>query len=141
MTFERVRRSREARPEIVIAALERTARREMRVLPADSWSWDRHAREHLIERTPWFKTLRRMAVAVAAGLDTGRAGSYEMAAYFHQLYRVLEAAAKDGGRTTWFGDGPVLGVPDPDEARGQPGWSPAEAAALNAYHKEQHALH
>lgn len=142
MTLERVRRTRESRPDTVIAAHERRARRDMPVLLGDSWSWDRHARERLIEHAPRFKTLRRMAIAVAAGLDTGRVGSYEeMAAYFHQLYRVLEAAAKDGGAHDLAWGWPVLGVPDPDEPRGQPGWSPAEAVALNAFHREQHALH
>lgn len=98
MTLEKLQRTRASRPDIVIAAHERMARREMHVLMADA--------DHVIEHAPRFKTLRRMAVAVAMGLDTGRLGSYdEMASYFHRLYRALEATAKDGGAHDVVWDG------------------------------------
>ena len=43
LALERIRRTREERPELVTVAHERTARANLRVLPGESWSWLRHA--------------------------------------------------------------------------------------------------
>ena len=112
----------------------------MTVLPGESWSWARHARQELLPHVRTFKTLRRMIVAVAAGLDEGRAHNHErMAAYFHHVYRMLESAAKDAEHDlTW--SFPKLGVEDPDAQQREAGWSTAEASALTADHKERHLM-
>ena len=57
----------------------------------------------------------------------------------HHLYRVLEFAAKDPDHDLSWAF-PVLGVQDPDSSKISAGFAPAEAAALAAYHKEQHLL-
>ena len=81
-----------------------------------------------------------MIVAVAAGLDEGRAHGYErMSAYFHHMYRVLESAAKDAEHDlTW--SFPMLGIEDPDAQQREAGWSAAEATALATWHKERHMM-
>lgn len=140
IAIQRIRATRETQPSIVIVSHERTAREAMGVLPGESWSWGRHCKEHLLPHIRTFRTLRRLAVAVAAGLDEGRVGGTErMAAYFHHLYRVIETAAKDPGHELTWGF-PILGVHDPDAPRPAAGWSTGETAALAAYHREEHAM-
>jgi hypothetical protein len=139
--MQKMIRTRTFRPDVVVAAHENTAKQELGVLSLESWSWERHAKELVTPHCPRFRTLRRILIAIAHGLDLGRTASLEeMQAYMHQLYRVLEAAAKDGGGHDLTWGWPLLGVTDPDDPRPRPGWAPAELAALNAYHKEVHSL-
>ena len=51
-----------------------------------------------------------------------------------QIYTVCESAAKDPSHDLAWG-WPVLGIRDP-EGRAQPGWAPAESAAVIAFHRE-----
>ena len=87
-----------------------------------------------------FRTLRRIAVAVAQGLDEMRTGSLDRGqAYFHHLYRCLEHACKDPQHDlAWTF--PIFGAEDPSASRPRTGWSGAESAALAAYHKEEHLM-
>ena len=140
LAIERIRRTREVHPEVVVVSHEKTARQSMGVLPGEAWSWRRHCYDQVLPHVKTFRTLRRMLVAVAAGLDEGRMGGPDrMAAYFHHLYRVLESAAKEPGHDLAWGF-PVLGIEDPDSGRSKAGWAPAEDAALAAYHKEEHLM-
>lgn len=140
LAIEKIRRTRELRPEVVVVSHEKTARQSMGVLPGEAWSWRRHCTDQVLPHVRTFRTLRRMLVAVAAGLDEGRMGGPErMAAYFHHLYRVLESAAKEPGHDLAWGF-PILGIEDPDGPRSRAGWAPAEDAALAAYHKEEHLM-
>jgi hypothetical protein len=140
LAIEKIRRTRELHPEVVIVSHEKTARQVMGVLPGEAWSWRRHCADQVLPHVRTFRTLRRMLVAVAAGLDEGRMGGPDrMAAYFHHLYRVLESAAKEPGHDMAWGF-PILGIEDPDASRARAGWAPAEDAALAAYHKEEHLM-
>ena len=138
--LDRIRRTRESRPEVVIVAHEKTAREVLQVLPGEAWSWSRHATAEVLPYCKTFKTLRRVIVAVAAGLGVGRTrGAEHQSAYFHHLYRVLENAAKDPEHDlSW--SLPILGITDPDDPRPRAGWAAAEASALASFHKEQYAL-
>ena len=76
---------------------------------------------------------------VAGALDEGRIGGFERQhAMLCQIYRILESGAKDNGHDLVWG-WPLLGLSDPD-ARPDVHWSPAEASAVIAWHREAAAL-
>lgn len=86
------------------------------------------------------QNVRHVVVAMDAAVDIGRVRSHEeLVAYVHQLYRVLEAATKDGGSHDLAWGWQLLGVPGCGEQCAQPGWSLAEAAAPGAFHQELRA--
>ena len=140
LAIERVARTRDLRPEVVVVAHEKTAREELGVHPGESWSWSRHAEVEVLKHVDKFKTLGRVIAAVAKGLDEGRTkGLPQMQAYFHQFYRVLEDTAKDPNHDMAWSY-PLLGVKDPFAPRAKTKWSAMEQSALALYHKEEHAL-
>ena len=67
--------------------------------------------------------------------DDGRIGGFERQhAMLWQIYGVLESGAKDSSHElTWAW--PLLGLTNPD-ARPDVHWSPAEASAVIAWHRE-----
>ena len=73
-------RTRAERPEVVKAAHEATAKKDLGVVSMEPWTWGRHAREKVLIHCPRFRRLRRMIVAVAAGLDIGRIDADGLAA-------------------------------------------------------------
>ena len=111
-------------------------KKDLGVLPGESW---RHAYEEVLGHCGHFTSLKRFICMVAAALDEGRAGSLErQQAMLCQIYTVCESAAKDPSHDLAWG-WPVLGIRDPD-GRAQPGWAPAESAAVIAFHRENAAL-
>ena len=86
LAIEKIRKTREVHPEVVVVSREKTARQSMGVLPGEAWSWRRHCYDQVLPHVKTFRTLRRMLAAVAAGLDEGRMGGPDrMAAYFHHF--------------------------------------------------------
>ena len=114
-------------------------REDLITLPGESWSWQRHAKEHLFHHCGCFRTLRRVIVMVAGALDEGRIGGLERHhAMLCQIYRILESAAKDSGHDLTWG-WPWLGLADPD-AGPDIRRLPAEASAVIAWNREAAAL-
>ena len=137
--LEKVRKTREEYPAIILASHEAVVKKDLGVLPGESWSWTRHAYEEVLGHCGHFKSLKRFICMVAAALDEGRAGSLErQQAMLCQIYTVCESAAKDPSHDLAWG-WPVLGIRDP-EGRAQPGWAPVESAAVIAFHRENAAL-
>ena len=137
--LEKVRKTREEYPAIILASHEAVVKKDLGVLPGESWSWTRHAYEEVLGHCGHFKSLKRFICMVAAALDEGRAGSLErQQAMLCQIYTVFESAAKDPSHDSAWG-WPVLGIRDP-EGKAQPGWAPAESAAVIAFHRENAAL-
>ena len=137
--LEKLRKTREEHPAIILASHEVVVKKDLGVLPGESWSWTRHAYEEVIGHCGHFKSLKRFICMVAAALDEGRSGSLErQQAMLCQIYTVCESAAKDPSHDLAWG-WPVLGIRDP-EGRAQPGWAPAESAAVIAFHRENAAL-
>ena len=137
--LEKVRKTREEYPAIILASHEAVVKKDLGVLPGESWSWTRHAYEEVLGHCGNFKSLKRCICMIAAALDEGRAGSLErQQAMLCQIYTVCESAAKDPSHDLTWG-WPVLGIRDP-EGRAQPGWAPAESAAVIAFHRENAAL-
>ena len=138
--LEKIRKTRVNRPDLVVVSHEKSARADLRTLPGESWSWTRHCEAECLEAAGTHKTLARVTVAVAAGLDEMRTGSLEQGqAFFHHLYRVLESTCKDPAHDLGWSY-PILGVKDPGAPRPRTGWAPAESAALAAHHKEEHLM-
>ena len=76
---------------------------------------------------------------VAGALDEDRIGGFERQhAMLCQIYGTPESAAKDSGHDLAWG-WPLLGLSDPD-ARPDVHWSPGEASAVVAWHREAAAL-
>ena len=134
--LERVRKTREEHLEIILAAHEDAVKRDPGVLPGEAWSWTRHACDEVLPRCGHFRSLKQFTAMVAAALDEGRSGCLQrQQALLCQMYTVCESAAKD----LRHDDLAVLGIRDPD-LRAQPGWAPAESAAVIAFHRENAAL-
>ena len=93
-------------------------------LPSESWSWQRHAKEHLLHHCGHLRTLRRVIVMMAGALDEGRFGGFER----QHVHVILESGAKDNGHDL------VWGWPSDPDARPDVHWSPAEASAVVAWH-------
>ena len=75
---------------------------------------------------------------VARALDEGRIGGFERQhAMLFQIYGTLESAATDSGHD--LGLAVARGMSDPDARLGVH-WSPAEASAVIAWHREAAAL-
>ena len=124
--LERIRKTREEHPEIILAAHENAVKKDLGVLPGEAWSWTRHCYETVLPHCSHFRSLKRICALLAAALDKGRSGSLErQQALLCQMYTVCEAAAKDPSHDLGWG-WPVLGIRDP-EGRAQPGWLPAES--------------
>ena len=51
-------RTRHEYPRVVIAAHETRVREDLMTLPGESWSWQRHTKEHLLHHCGHFRTLR-----------------------------------------------------------------------------------
>ena len=104
-----------------------------------SWSWQRHAKEHLLHHCGHFRTLRRVFMIVAGGVDAGRIGGFErQQALMCQIRGILDSAPKDGGHDLTLGWALVcLSIPD---ARPDVQWSPADASAVIAWYREAAAL-
>ena len=137
--LDRMKRTRIERPEVVVAAAEKALTEELRVLPGEGWSWQRHASMEVIPACGNFTTLKRAVQLVAGALDEGRTrGLEQQNAFLHHAYKVLETAARDPNHDMAYG-WPILGLPDPAGPR-RAQWAPAETAALAAYHREAAAL-
>ena len=128
---QRMLRTRHECPGVIIAAHETRVREDLMTLPRESWSWQRHAKEHLLHHCGHFRTLRRVIVMVAGALDEGRIGGFERQhATLCQICGILESAAKDSGHDlawTW----PSLGLSDSD-ARPDVHWPPAQVSTVIA---------
>ena len=83
----------------------------------ESWSWQRHAKAHLLHHCGHFRTLRRVIVMVAGALDEGRIGGFERQhVMLCQIYGILESAAKDSGHDlVWVGPCSECPTPTPDQ--------------------------
>ena len=57
-------------PGIITLAHEMRVREDLMTLPGESWTWQRHAKEHLLHHDGHIRTLRRVIVMVAGALDT-----------------------------------------------------------------------
>ena len=137
--LERIRKTREEHPEILLAAHEKAVKKDLGVLPGEAWSWIRHCYEAVLPHCSRFRSLKRICALLAAALDEGRTGSLErQQALLCQMYTVCESAAKDPSHDLAWG-WPVLSIRDP-KGRAQPGWLPAESAAVIAFHRENAAL-
>ena len=138
--LERIKKTREQRPEVVVVAHEKTAREDCGTMPGESFSWTRHAESEILPRITKFKTLARVVQAVAAGLDEGRTKNLEvMNAFFHQFYRVLEETSKDENHNMNWAY-PMLNIKDPFAPRPRTGWASMERNALTLYHREEHTM-
>ena len=137
--IQRVVRTRQEQPGVVVAAHEGIVRDRLNVLPGESWSWHRYTEKEILPFAGNFKTLRRAAVLVASALDEGRSHSYERQhAFLVQALSVLESASKDPDHDlawSW----PLLGVVDPDGPP-RPHLAPAEAHAIAAFHRDESSL-
>ena len=95
---QRIRRTHRECPGVIIAARETRVREDLTTLPAESWSWQRHAKGRLLHHCGHFLTLRRVIVMVAGALNEGRIGGFERQhAMLYQIYRILESGAKETG--------------------------------------------
>ena len=72
LRLERIVATRRAHPEVVVAANDSVTREVLGLLPGESLSVQRHARELLIPQAGNFSTLKRMAIMIAGALDEGR---------------------------------------------------------------------
>ena len=92
--LERIVATRRAHPKVVVAANDRVTREALGLLPGESLSVQRHARELLIPQAGNFSTLKRMAIMIAGALDEGRQrGAVDQHALLWHMYRVIESAA------------------------------------------------
>ena len=127
--LERIVATRRAHPEVVVAANDRVTREALGLLPGESLSVQRHARELLIPQAGNFSTLKRMAIMIAGALDEGRQrGSVHQHALLWHMYRVVESAALSETRDLEFG-WPLLGLPDPCGVA-RPGLAPIRTGCL-----------
>ena len=102
--LERIVATRRAHSEVVVAANDRVTREALGLLPGESLSVQRHARELLIPQAGNFSTLKRMAIMIAGALDEGRQrGSVHQHALLWHMYRVVESAALSETRDLEFG--------------------------------------
>lgn len=137
--LERVLATRRQHPEVVIAANDRAIQDSLHVLPGESWSVSRHARQDVIPQCGGFSTLRRVVAVLAAALDEGRLrGGLHQHAFLYHAYRVFElAAAAEDHDVAW--SWPLLGIDDP-AGRPRAGLAPVESAGLAAFHRDELAL-
>ena len=106
--LQRVFRIRHEHPGVIITAHETRVREDLMTLPGESWSWQRHTKEHLLHHCSHFQILRRVIVMVTGALDEGRIGGLERQhAMFCQIYGIVESAA------TWRGVGRCSDCPTP----------------------------
>ena len=137
--LERLKRTREKHPDLVTQAHEQEVQREMGVLPGESWSYMRHARERVLPASQGHHGLRKTVTLLAHALDLHRTQGPEHAeAFLHQAYKAAQAAAYHPQKQ-WAYGWPLLGLEDPDGSA-RPGFTPSEHAALAAYHRDQELL-
>ena len=137
--LERIVATRRAHPEVVVAANDRVTREALGLLPGESLSVQRHARELLIPQAGNFSTLKRMAIMIAGALDEGRQrGSAHQHALLWHVYRVIQSAALSETHDLEFG-WPLLGLPDPWGVA-RPGLAPIKSAGLAAFRRDRSAL-
>ena len=133
--IERLRLSREQRPELTIAAHEQQIIAELMVLPGEGWSYSRHAKEKVQSNAAGYHGLRKCVVILAAALDLHRTkGAEQSRAFLSQAYKAAQSAALHPQKQWGFG-WPLLGIPDPDGVS-RPGYTPAETSALAAWHRD-----
>ena len=72
--MQRIPRTRHEYSGVIIVAHETRVREDLMTHPGKPWSWQRHAKEHLLHHCGNFRTLRRVIVMVAGALDEGRIG-------------------------------------------------------------------
>ena len=105
--MQRILRTRHEYPGV--AAHETRVREDLMTLPVESWSWQRHAKEHLLHHCGHLRTLRRVIVMATGAVDEGRIGGFERQhAMLCQIHGILESAAKDSGHNLTWGS-PWLG--------------------------------
>ena len=137
--LERIVATRRAHPEVVVAANDRVTREAVGLLPGESLSVQRHARELLIPQAGNFSSLKRMAIMIAGALDEGRQrGSVHQHALLWHMYRVIGSAVLSETHDLEFG-WPLLGLPDPCGVA-RPGLAPIESAGVAAFHRDRSAL-
>ena len=107
---QRILRTRHEYPGVLIAAHETRVREGLMTLPGESWSWQRHAKEHFFHHCGHFRTLRRVIVMVAGALDEG---GFVRHAMLCLIYRKLEIGAKDNGHDVVCGVGRCSDCPTP----------------------------
>ena len=95
--MQRILRTRHECPGVVINyARETRVREDLMTLPGESWSWQQHAKEHLLHHCGHLRSLRKVIVMVAGALDEGRIEGFERQhAMLCQINGILESAAKD----------------------------------------------
>ena len=99
-------------------------REDLITLPGESWSWQRHAKEHLLNHYGLFRILRR---AIVMSLEHSTRAERRIRTPARDILQHLRDArlCKEGT--------PRLSGPD---ARPDVHWSPAEAIAVIAWHTE-----
>lgn len=117
MTLERIKKTRERCPELVIVSHEKTAKAALGELPGEAWRWMRHFEKEVPPHAREFKTLKRMGAMVAAIFNEMRTTTPERGqAMLHHVCRCVEHAlpgdAGDGDRrplrgATTHGVGPA----------------------------------
>ena len=137
--IERIRRTTEKRPDLIVLSLERETMRRLMVLPGESWSFSRHAREQVLPLAGGHHTLRKVIVGLAHLLDLARTESpTRVYAFATQFYKATQAAAAHPNKE-WAYGWPLLGLDDPDTPA-RPIFSPTEHAALAAWHRDQSVI-
>ena len=134
--IEKLKRSREQRPELTSSAHEKEVMEDLKVLPGEAWSYSRHAEQMVLPQAAGYHGLRKTIVILASALDLHRAKGPEHArAFVAQAYKAAQCAASHPQHQWGYG-WPLLGIPDPDGAA-KPGYTSAEASALSAWHRDQ----
>ena len=133
--IERLRMSREKRPELTVAAHEKELMRDLSVLPGESWSYRRHAEQLVMPQAAGYHGLRKTIAILAEALDLHRVkGADHSRAFLSQAYKAAQCAALHPQKQWGYG-WPLLGIADPD-GQARPGYTPAESSALAAWHRD-----
>jgi hypothetical protein len=137
--LERIQATTLERPDLVIAAGQQLITREMGVLPGESWSHRKFAKEEIYPACPTHKTLLRTVAIVTEALDRGRVyGAAAEHAFLLQSMKVLKDAAESEKKDLGYA-WPLLGIPDPATTV-RPFWTPSERVALASYHRDESTL-
>ena len=135
----RIVATRRARPDVIIQAHERAVREGVGVIAGEPWNNVRFV-QRLLEHCDTLDadSVKRLVVALAAGLDEGRVRGFQhQHAFYIQVLKWLETTILTGGDSShaW----PLLGVADPAGVPA-PALAPLESQGLAAFHKEQREL-
>jgi len=128
----------ENRPELLLISSERTVKRDLNVLPGESWSYTRHAKDLFLPAAGNHKALRKCIILLAHSLDLARTEKPERVyAFLVQAYKAAQAAALHPQKE-WSYGWVLTGLEE--EAVSRPRYSAQEHVALAAYHRDQQII-